>query len=203
MTRFSSFRLFLSPEGDAGAGGAPPAPVPPVTTPPAGHVDDTTPKYSDKQVNDMLAAKVGKEASKEVAKILEAAGIKDTAELAELAKGKKTPAADDPAKKELEELKKSTSELTQRADRNEAEAQALKAGVKPEALERVVKLAMSPAYEGTISERINKIVAEVPEFKGTGTGAAFGVPPKDDKQDATESVLNQARRAAGLAVPTK
>lgn len=201
MTRFSSFRFFLSPDDGAPGAGNPPAPVPPVTTPPAGHVDDTTPKYSDKQVNDMLAAKVGKEASKEVAKILEAAGIKDTAELAELAKGKKIPAADDPAKKELEELKKSTSELTQRADRNEAEAQALKAGVKPEALERVVKLAMSPAYEGTISERINKIVAEVPEFKGTG--AAFGVPPKDDKQDATESVLNQARRAAGLAVPTK
>ena len=162
---------------------------------------EDAPKYNDKQVNDLLAAKVGKEASKEVQKILEAAGIKDTAELAELVKGKKPAGEDDKTAAELAEVKKLTGELTARADKNEAVALAMKAGVLDEArLERVVKLAMSPAYEGSIAERIAKVTAEFPEVVNT-QGATFGKPVKSDSQDATESMLNAARAAAGLSAP--
>ena len=76
----------------------------------------------------------------------------------------------------------------------------MKAGVTEDAtLERVVKLALSPAYEGTIAERIQKVVTEVPEFIKK-PGDAFGVQTKKDEQDATMSVLNQARARAGLPV---
>ena len=157
------------------------------------------PKYSDRQLNDYLAAKVGKEASKEVQKILEAAGVKDIAEIAELVKGKKSAGEEDKTAAELAELKKGLGEITSRADKNEAIALAMKAGVLDDAkLERVVKLAMSAAYEGTVAERVAKVTAEFPEVVNT-QGAAFGKEVKADKQDTTESLLNAARIAAGLA----
>ena len=159
-------------------------------------------KYSDNQLNGFLAAKVGKEASKEVQKILEAAGVKDIAEIAELVKGKKSAGEEDKTAAELAEVKKLTADLSSRADKNEAIALAMKAGVLDDAkLERVVKLAMSAAYEGTISERVAKVTAEFPEVVNV-QGVAFGKEHKADSQDATETMLNAARAAAGLSVPT-
>lgn len=163
---------------------------------------EDAPKYSDKQLNDIVAKNSAKEAEKAVAKILELAGVKAPEELAELAKLKKGADDEDPVKKELEEIKKNQASVTERADRNEAKAEALAAGVKKDALERVVKLAMSPAYEGTIAERVGKVLAELPEFIDK-TGAAFGTAVKTETQDATMSVLDKARAAAGLSVSAK
>ena len=163
---------------------------------------EDAPKYSDKQLNDIVAKNSAKEAEKAVAKILELAGVKAPEELAELAKLKKGAGEEDPVKKELDEIKKNQASVTERADRNEAKAEALAAGVKKDALERVVKLAMSPAYDGTISERVGKVLAELPEFIDK-TGAAFGTAVKTETQDATQSVLDKARAAAGLAVSAK
>jgi len=167
-------------------------PVPPV-------VDPKAPKYNDDQLNDLIK----KNTSKELARALEAVGIKDPAELAELAKIKKNPPKDDkedPTKAELENLKKTTGDLETRANSNEAKAEALGAGVKKENVERVVKLALSPAYEGTIAERVQKVLAEVPEFVDK-SGPSFGAAHKDEKPDITDTVLNQARAAAGLKIP--
>ena len=163
---------------------------------------EDAPKYSDKQLNDIVAKNSAKEAEKAVAKILELAGVKAPEELAELAKLKKGAGEEDPVKKELDEIKKNQASVTERADRNEAKAEALAAGVKKDALERVVKLAMSPAYEGTIAERVGKVLAELPEFIDK-TGAAFGTAVKTETQDATMSVLDRARAAAGLSVSAK
>ena len=140
-------------------------------------------KYTDDQLNDIVAKALAKERKK-----------------AEAAKPKTEEKADtpDPVKTELEEVKKTTSELSARADKNEATALAMKAGVTEEKkLESVVKLALSPAYDGTIAERIQKIVTEVPEFVKV-PGKAFGVQTTADVQDATESVLNKARAQLGL-----
>lgn len=193
------FRKFFDEDKGDGKGGAGAA-EPKVETKP-----EDAPKYSDKQLNDIVAKNSAKEAEKAVAKILELAGVKapeELAELAELAKLKKGAGEEDPVKKELEEIKKNQASVTDRADRNEAKAEALAAGVKKDALERVVKLAMSPAYEGTIAERVGKVLAELPEFIDK-TGAAFGAEPKSQAQDATQSVLDRARAAAGLAVSAK
>lgn len=161
--------------------------------------DTNAAKYNDDQLNDLIKKNV----SKETAKILEAAGVKDIAELTELAKLKKKPedkAADDPLKKELEDIKKATGDLTSRADTNEAIAVAMKSGVLDEAkLERVVKLALSPAYEGTVKERIQKVVAEFPETVSQ-QGQAFGTEHRKDAKDETESMLDKARAAAGLPI---
>lgn len=156
-------------------------------------------KYTDDQLNDIVAKNSAKAAAKETARLLELAGVKSPEELAALAALKKTgDGAEDPTKKELDELKKSQSAITERADRNEARAEALGAGVKKDALDRVVKLAMSPAYDGTIAERVGKVLAELPEFIDK-TGAAFGAQVKTETQDATQSVLDKARAAAGLS----
>ena len=140
-------------------------------------------KYTDDQLNDIVAKALAKERKK-----------------AEAAKPKTEEKIDapDPVKTELEEVKKTTSELSARADKNEAMALALKAGVSDEkTLERVVKLALSPAYDGTIAERIQKIVTEVPEFVKV-PGKPFGAETKAESQDAAESLLNQARAHIGL-----
>lgn len=184
-------RMFLDDDKGDGKGGGGDTPVP-ANTPPADEL-----KYSDKMLNDLIAKNAGKEAQK----MLAAAGIKDLSELQELAKLKSaptTPPADDPLKKELEEVKKTTGELICRADTNEAIAIAMKSGVLDEAkLERVVKLALSPAYDGTVKERIQKVVAEFPETVSQ-QGQAFGTEHKNDAKDETESMLDKARAAAGL-----
>ena len=190
------FRKFFDEDKGDGKGGAGAA-DPKVEPKP-----EDAPKYSDKQLNDIVAKNSAKEAEKATAKLLELAGVKAPEELAELAKLKKGAGEEDPVKKELEEIKKNQASVTERADRNEAKAEALAAGVKKDALERVVKLAMSPAYEGTIAERVGKVLAELPEFIDK-TGAAFGAEPKSQAQDATQSVLDRARAAAGLAVSAK
>ena len=155
-------------------------------------------KYTDDQLNDIVAKNSAKAAAKETARLLELAGVKSPEELTALAALKKTgDDKEDPTKKELDELKKSQSAITERADRNEARAEALGAGVKKDALDRVVKLAMSPAYDGTIAERVGKVLAELPEFIDKA-GPAFGHEHKDEAQDATQSVLDKARAAAGL-----
>lgn len=191
------FRKFFDEDKGDGKGGAGAAEQKAAET----KLEDA-PKYSDKQLNDIVAKNSAKEAEKAVAKILELAGVKAPEELAELAKLKKGAGDEDPVKKELEEIKKKQASDTERADRNEAKAEALAAGVKKDALERVVKLAMSPAYEGTIAERVGKVLAELPEFIDK-TGAAFGTAVKTETQDATMSVLDKARAAAGLSVSAK
>ena len=190
------FRKFFDEDKGDGKGGAGAAETKAEPKP------EDAPKYSDQQLNDIVKKNSAKEAEKAVAKILELAGVKAPEELAELAKLKKGAGEEDPVKKELDEIKKNQASVTERADRNEAKAEALAAGVKKDALERVVKLAMSPAYDGTISERVGKVLAELPEFIDK-TGAAFGTAVKTETQDATMSVLDRARAAAGLAVSAK
>lgn len=191
--KFRNLVMFEEEAGGGTGGGS-------TETPP----NTDTPKYTDKQLNDLIV----KNTSKEVSKILKDAGVEDVKALGELVKtakggqekkpGEKAP-EENPALKEIEELKKNQNEITARADKNEARAEALSAGVKPENIDRVVKLAMSPAYEGTIVERVAKILSEVPEFV-TVPGAAFGKEQKKETQDETETILNAARRAAGLPI---
>jgi len=193
------FNVFFDEDKGDGATGAGAGVTPPVTpTTPVTPAAGAEPKYTDQQLNDLIA--------KNVAKELKKAGVASLDELKTVVeKVKAAPAGDDPTKKELEEIKRTTGELSARADRNEATALALKAGVSDDAtLERVVKLAMSSAYEGTIAERISKIVTEVPEFVRK-PGQAFGVETKNESPDATASVLDQARARLGLkaAEPVK
>jgi hypothetical protein len=178
-------KMFFNADDGAPAGGAP-APIDPPPVAPVVPVAEV-PKYTDTQLNDIV--------KKNVAKELKKAGIDPDAPKPPKAKDADAP---DPVKTELEEVKKTTSELSARADKNEAMALALKAGVSDEkTLERVVKLALSPAYDGTIAERIQKIVTEVPEFVKV-PGKPFGAETKAESQDAAESLLNQARAHIGL-----
>lgn len=155
------------------------------------------PKYTDKQLNDLIA----KNAGKETTKILKDLGVASLDELK--TKIAATPAPkDDKGAGELKTLKEGYAALETRANRADAEAIALKAGVvEPEKLARVVKLALADT-EGTIEERVGKVLKEVPEFVKT-PGTAFGAAAGNQSQDVTETLMNTIRQQNGLQIPGK
>ena len=159
--------------------------------------DDKTeqPKYTDKQLNDIVT----KHVTKETGKILKDFGVASLDELKSKIAGTPAPTT---AKEtdELKTLKEGYAALEFRANRADAEAAALKAGVaEPEKLARVVKLALADT-EGTIEERVGRVLKEVPEFVKT-PGQAFGAQSGNQTQDVTETLMNQIRQQNGLPIP--
>lgn len=157
------------------------------------------PKYTDTQLNDILK----KNLTKETGKILKDLGVASLDELKSKISATPAPATGKEAD-ELNALKTGYAKLNERADKSDAEASALKAGVsplEPEKLARVVKLALADS-EGTIEERVGRVLKEVPEFVKT-PGQAFGAQSGNQSQDVTETLMNQIRAQNGLPIPGK
>jgi hypothetical protein len=194
--------VFFGPADDGGAGGdTPPAdPTPPDGDPPAADPPpaDNTPKYTDEQLNNLVAKKAAKEAEK----LLKEAGLETTGNLKEDVK--KLNEFKNSQKSELEKLadqnKAAEDKATaarQEADNARAEAEALKSGVPAEKVEKVRRLAMSGSYEGdTVAEKVAAVIADFPEF--VKSGQPFGSQTQTKTQDATEKALAEARKLAGL-----
>ena len=180
-------------KGGAGAGE--------IVTPPAPEVGEKVRTFaSNKELNDFIVSKE----TKATEKILKELGITD------VKSGKEGLEAfrkwQDEQKSEAERRDAQIKELTEgrtadqiRAEKAEAKAEALANGVPVERLDRVMKLALSGNYEGSTEEKIKAVIAEFPEFVKAPEGGSFGQQQKNAQLSATDTVLEKARKAAGLA----
>jgi len=156
-------------------------------------------KYTDSQVNDLIA----KNTAKEAAKMLKEAGLESTGNIkqdlapfkawkdSQMSEGEKLTAR-------AKELEAANSEAVARADRAEAKAEALARGVSADKADKIVKLATSGVYEGdSIAAKIEAVLAEFPDFVSK-TGQAFGMRTQTDTASAQDVALQAAYKAAGI-----
>ena len=200
IKRLTERRVFFDADG-AGGGGGPQ--VPPVVTPPADPAAPASPnsnppavpqdvaKYTDKQLNDLVA----KNAAKEAARILKDAGIEPTGDLKKDVEAFKawkqsTMTETERLKAQLEERDTADAETKKTTDAIRAENAALRNGVPADKVDRVVKL--SAGYEGeTPDERVAAVLAEFPEFKA-GPGD-IGGPVKDQRINDNDAMMGKLR----------
>ncbi|OZM73986.1 hypothetical protein CFN78_06775 [Amycolatopsis antarctica] len=179
------------PADPAAPPAAPPAgQQPPATTPPAG--DGSTPpaepaKPGDDAGKRFTQADLDRIISDRLGKAEQSWQQKQTEQNKKLAAllGGEDPDQVDPAKA-LEDAQGTASKAVQRADRAEAKALALAAGIKPERVERFVKLCdISGALDGVdrgddakvqaaIQSAVDSALEDVPEFKGTNLPQSSG-----------------------------
>lgn len=152
------------------------------------------PKYTDEQFN----VKVKLAEQKAERALMERLGVKTAEELDALKKlredkmteSEKTAAA-------LKEKEDAINVAKAEAESARAEAEALKRGVAPEKVERLVKIAGT--YEGsTIAEKIDAALKDFPEFTGKSQSANLGKETTHQNQSDEERLLSIARKQAGL-----
>lgn len=154
------------------------------------------PKYTDKQLNDLIA----KNSGKELKKTLDAYGLKSAEEIAELVKLKQSQMSESEKNAariaELEALHKAA---TDKADAAEAKVEAISKGVPADKAAKVVKLAMSGDYEGdSIADKIGKVLDEFPEFIAKQGGADFGGKTDGATPNQEDELRKKMRAVAGL-----
>lgn len=161
---------------------------------------DEAPKYTDKQLNDLIAKKSGKASEKAQADLLAAAGVKSVEELQELSKLRASQMTEsEKSSARIKELEESDSKTKREAEEARAETEALKRGVLADKSERVMKLALSGVYEGsTISEKVAAVLAEFPEMIKAESGKAFGGQTDSKVLNKDEELRLAARKVAGL-----
>ena len=154
------------------------------------------PKYTDKQVNDLIA----KNSGKELKKTLDAYGLKSPEEIAELVKLKQSQMSDaEKTAARIAELEASHKSAQEKADAAEAKVEAIAKGVPADKAAKVVKLAMSGDYEGdSIADKIGKVLAEFPEFIAKQGGADFGGKTDGATPNAEDDLRKKMRAVAGL-----
>ena len=161
------------------------------------------PKYTDKQLNDLIAKEAGKREEKATLAALAKMGFKTIEEAEAFNKTRQesmTQAEKDKAK--LAEIETTAQTAARERDEAKAEVAALKAGVPADKVAKVVKLAAG--YDGdTMEAKITALLADFPDFvKGqTGTGGtAANVGRQTGQQGVSdeERLLAIARKQAGL-----
>jgi len=154
-------------------------------------------KYTDKQLNDLIAKNSAKAAEKARAELLGAIGVKDASEIEALKKARESQMTEvEKLKAELDALKAADSESKKAADAVKAENAALKKGVPADKVDRVVKL--SAGYEGdTVEERVAAVLADFPEFARVPV-KDIGAPAHGQTQSEADSLLEKARAQLGL-----
>ena len=170
------------------------------TETPASEQQTETPevaKYTDKQLNDLIAKNSAKAAEKARAELLGSIGVKDASEIEELKKARESQMTEaEKLKAELDALKGADAESRKAADAAKAENAALKKGVPADKADRVVKL--SAGYEGdTVEERVSAVLADFPEF-ARGTVKDIGAPAHGQTQNEADLLLEKARAQLGL-----
>jgi len=163
---------------------------------PVEQVQPEQPKYTDKQLNDLIA----KNSGKELKKTLEAYGLKSPEEIAELVKLKQSQMSDaEKTAARIAELEASYKSAQEKADAAEAKVDAIAKGVPADKAAKVVKLAMSGDYEGdSIADKIGKVLAEFPEFIAKQGGADFGGKTDGQTPNADDELRKKMRAVAGL-----
>lgn len=154
-------------------------------------------KYTDKQLNDLIAKNAAKAAEKARAELLGSIGVKDASEIEALKKAREAQMTEaEKLKAELDALKGAEAESKKAADAVKAENAALKKGVPADKVDRVVKL--SAGYEGdTAEERVAAVLADFPEF-ARGQVKDIGAPAHGQTQNEADSLLEKARAQLGL-----
>lgn len=179
-----------------------------VTTPVAGQAPaaeaqvEDKPKYTDKQLNDLIAKESAKRSEGARAALLKEYGIESPEALAELKKLRDEKMTE--SEKTAAAFKaKDDAVLTAKAeaDAARAEVEAFKAGVSAANLAKVIKLAGT--YEGaTMAEKIAAVLADFPMMGKTGAapagGGSLGVETKHEELSEVEAMLAKARKQAGL-----
>jgi hypothetical protein len=181
----------------------PVAPVTPPATPPAADPPAPAaeaPKYTDKQLNDLLT----RDAGKEVKKLLAEAGFDPSGDIkADLAKLKTIRDGQLTEEQKRAEKEKATAdELTKskrEASEARAEAAALKLGVPADKAERVRKLALAGDYEGaTEAEKVAAVLADFPEFVKKEAPGDVGRRTGGSQVNEEEALLAQMKKNAGI-----
>lgn len=154
------------------------------------------PKYTDKQLNDLIA----KNSGKELKKTLDAYGLKSPEEIAELVKLKQSQMSESEKNAaRIAELESAHKTAQDRADAAEAKVEAIAKGVPADKAAKVVKLAMSGDYEGdSIADKIGKVLAEFPEFIAKQVGTDFGGKTDGQTPNAEDDLRKKMRAVAGL-----
>lgn len=158
------------------------------------------PKYTDKQLNDLIAKEAGKRQEKATADLLAKMGFKSIEEVEAFNKSRQesmTQAEKDKLK--LAEQEAAAATNAKERDEARAEVAALKAGVPADKVAKVVKLAAG--YDGdTMEAKITALLADFPDFvKGQvqaprNAGLVTGQQGVSDE----ERLLAIARKQAGL-----
>jgi hypothetical protein len=162
-------------------------------------VDQEEKKYTDKDLNDKISARVAKELERARRELLKQAGVKDVEELAKLKELQDAQLTEaEKTAKALAEREAELAEIKQKAMIAEARAEAMVQGIAPEKIERVIKLI--GAYEGeTTAEKIAGFIKENPEFVKRAGIQDLGVKSGGDTISEEERLLALARKGAGLA----
>ena len=184
-------RVFFSPDGvDGGA-------TEPQIAEPQGQEAPEVAKYTNKQLNDLIAKNAAKAAEKARAELLGSIGVKDASEIEALKKAREAQMTEaEKLKAELDALKGADAESKKAVDAVKAENAALKKGVPADKVDRVVKL--SAGYEGdTVEERVAAVLADFPEFT-KGQVKDIGAPAHGQTQNEADSLLEKARAQLGL-----
>jgi hypothetical protein len=157
-------------------------------------------KYTDSQVNDLIA----KNTAKEVGKMLKDAGLEASGnvkqDLAAFKAWKESQMSEsEKANARAKELETANAEAIARADRAEAKAEALARGVPADKADKVVKLATSGVYEGeNVAAKIEAVLAEFPDYIAKN-GPVFGMQTRTEGASAQDTAMQAALKAAGLA----
>lgn len=160
------------------------------------------PKYTDKQLNDLIAKESAKRSEGAKLAMLKEYGIESPEALAELKKLRDEKMTE--TEKTAAAFKaKDDAVLTAKAeaDAARAEVEAFKAGVSAANLAKVIKLAGT--YEGaTMAEKIAAVLADFPMMGKANAapagGGSLGVETKHEELSEVEAMLAKARKQAGL-----
>lgn len=160
------------------------------------------PKYTDKQLNDLIAKESAKRSEGARTALLKEYGIESPEALAELKKLRDEKMTE--SEKTAAAFKaKDDAVLTAKAeaDAARAEVEAFKAGVSAANLAKVIKLAGT--YEGaTMAEKIAAVLADFPMMGKANAapagGGSLGVETKHEELSEVEAMLAKARKQAGL-----
>lgn len=168
-------------------------------TPPAPEPEQ--PKYTDKQLNDLIAKESGKRQEKATADLLAKMGFKSIEEVEAFNKSRQesmTQAEKDKLK--LAEQESAAATNAKERDEARAEVAALKAGVPADKVAKVVKLAAG--YDGdTMEAKITALLDDFPDFmKGQSVQAPQNAGRVTGQQGVSdeERLLAIARKQAGL-----
>jgi hypothetical protein len=155
------------------------------------------PKYTDKQLNDLIA----KEVAKRESGMLKKYGIENEDALAELKKIREEKMTE--AERMALAIKERDTAITQakaEADSARAEVECLKRGVNAEKVSRLIKIANT--YDGvSIAEKIELAMKDFPEFAAKAPApvpANLGTETKSEGMSEVETLLALARKNAGL-----
>lgn len=187
------WNVFYAP--DDGVTGS--VPAEPATEPTATPEAQEVAKYTDKQLNDLIAKNAAKAAEKARAELLGSIGVSDESEIEALKKAREAQMTEaEKLRAELDALKSADGEAKKAADAIRAENAALKKGVPADKVDRVVKL--SAGYDGeSVDERVSAVLEEFPEFIKVPV-KDIGAPAHGQTQNEADALLEKARAQLGL-----